>query len=291
MKSIYLCLSLVLALTASGWSVHFVRDDLGHAVAVPEHAHRLVCLTPSVTNTVYAIGAAADVVGITDYSFYPPEARRQKPSVGEVVRPSVEKIASLHPDLVIAQSVFNDPEILHELQRIGIPVFVVEASNLAGVYKAIASIGRVLSREREATALIEQLRARENKVRAMSQNKYKPSLFLVISMDPCITAGRDAFVTELIGAAGGRSVTADLPRDWLQINIEAVIPKRPDYILVVNGSPFGLKDMQQRAGWSSLEAVRQGRVIQVDDRIQYPSPVAFDALEELARRISALQAQ
>ena len=73
------------------------------------------------------------------------------------------------------------------------------------------------------------------------------------------------------------------------MNVEAILPRKPDYILLMKDGPVNLKDMQQRAGWSSLEAVRQGRVIVVDDRIQIPGPVAFDGLEDLARQIHAVQ--
>ena len=84
-------------------------------------------------------------------------------------------------------------------------------------------------------------------------------------------------------------MTDDLPQDWLQMNVEAILPRKPDYILLMKDGPVKLKDMQQRAGWSSLEAVRRGRVVVVDDRIQVPGPVAFDGLEDLARQIHAMQ--
>ncbi len=290
-RSIGLCFLLALALAPCAWSARTERDDAGRTVVIPDHLRRIVCLAPSITDTVYALGAASAVVGITDYTYYPPEAARQKPSVGEVLRPSLEKIVSLRPDLVIAVPALNDPETIRGLERAGITVFLLNVSSLAELYRAITTLGTLLDHEKEATALDEQLRARENKVRAQWQNRNRPSVFLVLSMDPCITAGRNAFLTELIAAAGAHSVTEDLPRDWLQVNLEAIIPKNPDYILLMKGSPFGARVMQARAGWNSLAAVRNGRVLQVDDRIQYPSPVAFDALEDLARQIHAAQSQ
>lgn len=288
MRSIRLCSLLLLALTSLAWGARLERDDTGRTMRIPDHVHRVVCLTPSVTNTIYALGAASDAVGVTDYTYYPPEAR-QKPHVGDVLHPSLEKIVSLRPDLVIAVSSLNDAETVRGLERTGIPVFLLNVSSLSELYRAVTTLGKLLDRQKEATVLVAQLRARENKVRAQWQTGNRPSVFLVLSMDPCITAGRNAFLTELISAAGARSVTEDLPRDWLQVNLEAIIPKKPDYILLMKGSPFGLKEMQRRAGWNSLEAVRSGRVIEVDDRIQYPSPVAFDALEDLARQIHAAQ--
>jgi iron complex transport system substrate-binding protein len=288
MKKLWLMV-LLLALTSCAGASHVERDDAGRSVAVPDHVHRVVALSPSLTNTVYALGAQSDLVGITNYTVYPAEAARQKPSVGAVVNPSLEKIVALHPDLVLALPEFNGAETIRGLERLGIPVFLFNTGNLANIYRTVELVGRLMGREKEATALIAQLRVRESKVRAQSASKVKPSVLLVLSIDPLITAGRNAFITEMISAAGARSVTDDLTQDWLQMNVESILPRKPDYILVMKDGPVSLKDMQQRAGWNSLEAVRQGRVIVADDRIQIAAPVAFEGLEDLARQIHAVQ--
>lgn len=266
-----------------------VRDDAGRPVAVPDHVHRLVSLSPSLTNTVYALGAENELVGITDYTLYPPEAARQKPSVGAVVNPSLERIVALHPDMVLALPEFNGAETIAGLERVGIPVFLFNTGNLSNIYRTIANVGQILGREQQATTLIASLHVRESKVRAQSATGPKPKVLLVLSVDPLITAGRNAFITEMIEAAGAKSATDDLKQDWLQMNVEAILPRNPDYILVMKDGPVRVKDMQQRAGWSSLQAVQRGRVVVVDDRIQIPGPVAFDGLEDLARQIHAMQ--
>jgi ABC-type Fe3+-hydroxamate transport system substrate-binding protein len=84
-------------------------------------------------------------------------------------------------------------------------------------------------------------------------------------------------------------VTADLSQDWLRVSLEAILPRKPDYILLLNSAPFGLDDMRSRAGWNSLDAVKFGRVLHADDRLQIPSPVAFDGLEDLAKQIQVAQ--
>jgi ABC-type Fe3+-hydroxamate transport system substrate-binding protein len=281
------CAVLVLVFALPAFAARVVTDDTGHRVTLPDHVHRIVCLAPSITDTVYAIGAGADVAGITDYTRYPPEAR-QKPSIGEVLRPSLERIAVLHPDLVIGIASFNDAETIRGIERMGIPVFLVNPSGLAGLYASIASIGRALGRETDAAAQVARLRERERRVRSQAAAK-RPSVFLAISLDPCITAGGGAFITELLSAAGADSVTADLAQEWINVNIEAVIPRKPEFILLLQDSPFGLKEMRERAGWRSLEAVRLGRVLRIDDRLQYPSPVAFDALEDFARQLRSAE--
>jgi iron complex transport system substrate-binding protein len=282
-STLLLALALI-AFTLPAAALRVVADETGRKVTLPDHVHRIVCLTPSITDTVYAIGAGDNVAGITDYTLYPPQAR-QKPSIGEILRPSLERIAVLHPDVVIGSAPLNDAETIRGIERMGIPVFLVNATGIEGIYNSIASIGRALGRETEAAALVGRLRERERKVRAQAAAGAHPSVFFAISIDPCITAGRRAFITELLSVAGARSVTDDIAQEWINVNIEAILPRKPKFILLLKDSPFGLKDMREHPGWSSLEAVRVGRVIQIDDRLQYPSPVAFDALEELARQL------
>jgi iron complex transport system substrate-binding protein len=276
-------LVIALGVSVQVFAVRVIADETGHKVTLPDHAHRIICLTPSVTDTVYAIGAGADVVGITDYTMYPAQAR-QKPSIGGVLRPSLERIAVLHPDVVIGVAGFNDSETIRGVERMGVPVFLVHASGIEGVYSSIASVGSALGRERESAALIAQLRNRERKVRLQAQAGKHPAVFFAISVDPCITAGHRAFLTELIDATGARSVTEDIAQEWANVSIEAIIPRKPDFVLLLKDSPFGLNEMRAHAGWRSLEAVR-------DDRLQYPSPVAFDALEDLARQLRSAESR
>ena len=276
-------------MSAPLWGAHREVDDAGRTVAVPDHVHRIVSLSPSLTDIVYALGAQNNLVGITDYTDYPPQAAREKPSVGAIVNPSLEKIFALHPDIVLALPAFNGADTIAGLQHLGLPVFLFNTSVVSDIYRNIASVGRVLGRDQQAVALIAQLRSREQRIEQQSVGKNKPKVLVVVAIEPLITAGRSAFMTEMITAAGAESVTQDVPQDWLQMNLEAVLPRRPDYIVLIQGGPVTLREMQQQPGWSALEAVRKGRIITVDNRIQIPSPVAFDGLEDLARQVHAVQ--
>lgn len=288
MRKLWPLLALLL-LPINLWAAHWERDQSGRAVAIPDHVHRVVSLAPSLTDTVYALGAASELAGITNYTDYPPQAAHEKPSVGAVVGPSLERIVALHPDLVLALPEFNGAETIAGLERLNVPVLCFETGNVAGIYRTVADVGRALGRRPEATRLIAELQAREKKVRDESAGQKRPSVLLVLSIDPLITAGKNAFITEMITVAGARSVTEDLPQDWLQMNVEAILPRDPDYILLMNNGPVTLNDLQQHAGWNSLAAVRRGRVMMLDARIQVPAPVAFDGLEVLARQIRAAQ--
>ncbi len=144
--------TMLLLLSLSARASRLVVDDLGRSVSVPDHAHRVICLTPSITDTVYAIGGGEDIAGITEYTHYPPQAAGQKPSIGDLLHPSLEKIAALHPDLAIAVATLNSAETVQAIERIGIPIFLVTDRGLAGLYQSISSIGLAMGYEREAAS-------------------------------------------------------------------------------------------------------------------------------------------
>jgi iron complex transport system substrate-binding protein len=285
------CALLLVCASIPAWASRVLQDETGRNVTVPDRVQKGVSLTPSITNTIYSLGASSQLVAVTDYTQYPPEAAKQKPSVGDILHPSLERIAALKPDVVIAVATLNSPDTIKSLERIGIPVFLIDGRGLAGLYRSVESIGRVLGRAQEATALAADLHAREQRVRAAARGGSSPSVLLVLSINPCITAGRGAFIIELITAAGARSVTSHINQDWIRIGVESLLPRKPDYLLAMMDAPFGLKDLQSRPGWNQLEAVRRGRIIRVDDRLQVPGPVAFDGLEEFARQLRAAEAK
>ena len=96
--------------------------------------------------------------------------------------------------------------------------------------------------------------------------------------------GKKAFITEVIEIAGGHSVTSDLEQEWPQISLEAVLERKPEALLLVRGSKMSSEQILSRPGWSTVPAIKNNRIYYVDDRIEIPSPVVFDALEELARQ-------
>ncbi|MGA2456477.1 MAG: cobalamin-binding protein [Terriglobales bacterium] len=260
-----------------------MTDELGRVVKVPEHPHRLVCLLPSVVDDVYALGAGADVIAVTDYTKYPAEARA-KASVGLPLAPSIETILSLHPDLVLGSGDLNRTETLQQLEKLGIAVFMVSPHGVEGIYRSIASLGQALNREESARELVSRLRGREAAVRQQVSGKPVVSILMPVWYDPIVTIGKHAFITDLIEIAGGHSVTSDLPQEWPQVSLEAVLAWAPEALLLVRGSKMSLEQIRGRPGWANLPAVKNNQIYYVDDRIDFPSPVAFDALEELAKQ-------
>jgi iron complex transport system substrate-binding protein len=283
MKQILSFLSMIVVLTIPGFASRTLTDETGRTVVVPDHPHRVICLMPTVTDTVYALGAGGDVVAISDYTKYP-AAALNKPSVGDLIKPSIETIVSLHPDLVIGMQPKGPMEVTDQLERAGIPIFLVSPHGIAGILHSVESIGMALNRTPEADVLVHSLQQRVNAVRSRTRGMPAPRVFMPVWYDPVTTIGRNAFITEIIAAAGGRSVTDDLPTEWPQISMEVVLERAPDALLLVRGGKTTLQVLEGRPGWSSMAAIKQQRAYYVDDRINLASPVAIDALEDLAKQ-------
>lgn len=283
MKRLLSLLSLTAVLAVPCFASRTLTDEMGRKVVVPNHPHRIICLMPTVTDTVFALGAGDDVVAISDYTKYPAAALK-KPSVGDLIKPSIEMILSLHPDLVIGTQPKGPMEVTDQLERVGIPIFLVSPHGIAGIFHSVESIGMALNRTAQADALIHSLQQRVDAVKARTKGQPAPRVFMPIWYDPITTIGKNAFITEIIEAAGGRSVTDDLPAEWPQISMEVVLERAPDALLLVRGGKTTLKVLQDRPGWSSMAAIQERRAYYVDDRINFASPIAIDALEDLAKQ-------
>jgi iron complex transport system substrate-binding protein len=278
-----LCAILLLFAAVPCFASRTLTDELGRTVVVPDHPHRLVCLVPSIVDDVYSLGAGDDVIAVSDYTKFPAQAEA-KPKIGAPMNPSLESIVALHPDLVLGSGDMNHVQTANQLESYGIPVFMVNPHGIAGIYTSILSLGKALHRESDAARLIQSLQVREQAVRRRVSGKPVVRVFMPVWYDPIVTIGRHAFITELIEAAGGASITSDIAQEWPQVSLEAIVAQRPDALLLVRNSKVSLSELSNLPGWDTLPAVRAGRVYYADSRIDLPSPVAIDALEDLAQQ-------
>jgi ABC-type Fe3+-hydroxamate transport system substrate-binding protein len=219
---------------------------------------------------------------VSDYTIFPPAALK-KPSIGSLVNPSIETILSFHPDLVVGTSIPGAAETAAKLNTVGVPVYLVDPHGLAGILHSVDSVGEALNRVPEATALNASLTRRIAAVKARTAGKPALKVLVPVWYDPIITIGKHAFITEIIEAAGARSVTDDLIPDWPQLSMETVVARAPDALLLFRGGKVSIDILRQRPGWNSLPAIQADKVYYVNSGIQESSPVAIDALEELAR--------
>ena len=261
-------------------------DSLGRTVKLKGPPRRIVSMAPSVTEMLFALGLGEEIVGVTDYCDYPPEAEK-KPKIGGYYRPSVERIISLSPDLVVATADGYNRDVVLKLEEAGIPVYVVNPRTVEGVIEEIERLGKVVGREREAAELAGEMRGRVEAVRrraaAIPPSK-RPRVFFEIGRDPLVTAGPNTFIDDLITLAGGINIAGDSPMPWPKFSIETVIERKPD--LIISASHVG----SPQSFWGRFDeipAVRKGLVFEVSDISKFvrPGPRIVEALEEMSAMI------
>jgi iron complex transport system substrate-binding protein len=262
------------------------RDMTGREVAVALPASRIVCLVPSVTELIYALGAQARLVGRTDFCDDPP-AVRARPSVGGMVAPNLESIVALRADLVIGTTEGSREETFGQLRRLGVAVYLVRVHRVADALDLVARVGLLAGRGAAVGPLVDHMKAEVARVQARVKPFRAPRVLYVLWPEPLIVPARDALVSELIGLAGGRSVT-DVPGDaYPRFSLEAAVAAAPEVIILAShGSRSGAVEREKWERLAALPAIRSGRLHTVSgDLLHRYGPRMIDGLDQLARAI------
>ena len=259
-----------------------VVDDLRRMVDLPHPAERIVSLAPSITECLFALGAADQVKGVTDFCNYPPEAGL-KPHVGGMINPSIEAVVGLEPDLIVLSMEGIIREDFRRLTSFGTPVFVSNPRTLEGIYRSLRALGTLTGKEAIARHFVAGLTSRENAIRSAAEGKPPVRVLLFVSVQPLMCAGSNTFIDELLRVAGGTNLASRAHGTYPQYSRENVITDDPEVIIVMS-------DILARGAtltalfpeWGSVDAVRKGRVFRIDaDIVSRPGPRALDALEKL----------
>jgi len=279
-----LALMLVTVLAPATAAALNVTDQTGRRVTLPAPPRRMVSLVPSVTEALFALGAQDLLVGVTDFCDYPPAARR-KPSVGGMLAPSLETLVMLGPDLVIATTAGNREETFAQIERLRIPVYLVNPASVADMLDVISRLGALTGHEAAATRLVASLDSRIKAVAARVATRPRPRVLYVLWPEPLIVPGRGSLVSELLALAGGDSVTADGAQPYPRFSLEAAVARAPEVILLAShGSRQGPMARDKWERFSGLPAVKSGKLYTVDGNLLHRyGPRVVDGLETLAR--------
>jgi len=290
--AVAVCLGLLLAACSTGnnktdtrANLHQITDEAGRTITVPDTVTRFISLAPNLTEIVYAIGAGDGLVGRTTYCNYPPEAKKVE-EVGDTLKPSIEKIIALRPQVVFVSTASQLEAFTSELDAHHIAVYVTDSHDLAGVFRSIERVADLLKRRPQADELLKQLRARVAAVEEKVKSRPPVKVFYQVSDEPLYTIGRDAFLTDLIRRAGGVSVTADVPGAWPRYSAESALAAKPEAIVLPTGGSMGDANSNVAKALKRSPAVANGRVYKInDDHLSRPGPRSVDGLEELARAL------
>ena len=249
---------------------------------------RIVSLAPSITEILFDLGLNQEIAGVTDFCDYP-EAALNKPKIGGFVNPSIEKVVSLKPELIIATRDGNRPETIQTLEDVGFSVYVTDPKGFDGVMKTVKDIGEVVGRGDESRRIIRKMMIKkEHIIITLTQSLPKPSVFFQVGEAPMITVGRETLANDLIRLAGGRSVSENERMDYPVYSIETVISKAAEVIIIssMENKKSFLNLIKMWQNWKSIPAVKWKAIYVVDSNlVDRPSPRIIEGLEEMVRMI------
>lgn len=245
---------------------------------------RIVCLTEETVETLYLLGQADRIVGVTGYAVRPPRVRTEKPRVGAFTSADVPKILALAPDLVLT---FSDlqADIAAALIRDGIEVHAFNQRSVAGILSMIRRLGAMVGAGEAAEALASGYAARLDRV-AATPRPHRPRVWVEEWDDPLIAG--IGWVSELVAIAGGEDILADraarpAARDRI-VTPDEVARRAPEVILASwCGKKVVPARIAARPGWSAVPAVAQGRIHEIKaPLILSPGPAALtDGLDAI----------
>jgi iron complex transport system substrate-binding protein len=261
--------------------------------AEPQYPQRIISMSPSITETLFALGVGDRVVGVTDFCIYPKEACAL-PTIGGLLNPSVEAWIRLKPDLIIHQD--DSHKLRVNAQNLGIRTLSISTNRLQNIFEAIQTLGEVLGCETAALALIHKLQSGIQDQKARLQGVQKKSTLLLLNEggDPngaLYAVGRSTFLGELLELAGGENVLTDPTINYPKISKEYILRHSPEVIIQAGPhsnftSQEKIEKLKQWQRFPTLTAVKNKAIYFVGaDYILIPGPRLLNILDHFARVI------
>ena len=265
------------------------EDDLHREVLIPDPVTSVVTLAPSLTETLYFLGAE-DLIKAVDINSDYPESLSELPRItGWDMAVNYEELLALEPDLILASEMTALDEISN-MEDLGLTVFCVKnPADFPELFESILVIGDVIGKTAEAEALTASLEDRVAEIESvMADVEETPLVFYEIdATDPAKpwTAGRGTFISQLIRMAGGINLGDQLDGGWIQVGLEALLDADPEVILL-GDSMYGAtaEAASQRPGWDEISAVKNGLLYEFDDNlVTRPGPRLVEGYSLIAR--------
>lgn len=289
LQDFFIAVAAVLVLATAGEARAAIQltDDLGRTLTLASPARRIVTLAPFLTELVFAAGAGDGVVGVSAYSDYPPEARRL-PVVSSAVQVSLEQVAALKPDLVLAWRDSFRREDIERVSRLGAAVFVAHGRRLEDVPRLLAAIGAATAHD--VAPAVARFRGEVEALRADYAARAPLAVFLEIWHRPLTTISGAHFMNDALEICGARNLFRDAAGVAPQVSWEEVYRRDPPVIV---GAGSAASDAEFRANWSAratLSAVRSGKLVWVDaDTIQRPTTRTPRGIRQLCERLDRVR--
>ncbi|HEY2162836.1 MAG TPA: helical backbone metal receptor [Gemmatimonadaceae bacterium] len=238
------------------------RDDFGDSVVVDpsRRPSRIVSLNPTTTEILFAIGAGSRLVGRSTYDVFPGDAKSVT-DVGVPLRPNVEAVLAVHPDLVILYASADNRPAAQRFQQAGLRTLALKIDSIGQFERDTRLLGRLTGDSAVAFTLVDSVAATLDRVRAATKNLPRPTVFIPTWDRPLIAIGGGSFLSQLLDIAGARNIYEDIATPSAIVTIEDVAKRNPDYVLT---SPAAAPTVGTEQKWRALSAVRQKHVLVYD---------------------------
>jgi len=280
------CLLLLLHIPAHGQEGLFT-DEIGRKVRIPNSPKRIVSMAPNLTEILFILGLQEEIVGVTDFCDYP-EAALTKQRIGGYVNPSIEKIVSLKPDLILGIKEGNRRDTVQRLSDLGFSVYVVDPVGFEGIIKTIDHIGEVVRRREKSAEIIRKMTKKKEAVVRLTRSLPRPKVFFQIGFSPIVTVGKGSLGDDLIRLAGGRSISENESGSYPVYGVETILSKAPEVIILssMDSKRDYLNLMKMWQSWKELPAVKTNAIYVIDSNlVDRPTPRAVEGLEAMAGMI------
>ena len=258
-----------------------VTDDRGKSISIKSESRRIVSISPSNTEILYALGLGDRIVGVTNFCDYPPEAK-EKPKIGDM-NVSVEKVLSLQPDLILAHGKLNDG-IIRQLEGLNLTVVALDPESIIGVKRDILLVGRVCGQESVAKQLDSRIAKAIEQVTLRNKGKAGARTLVAIQANPLWVAGPKTLVGEMLSICNAENIAADARPGFNTFPIERALARDPQVIVV--GRESERKFLIKSPVWKNTTAVRSDRVVVINpDLLVRPGPRLVEGLQLLEKAV------
>lgn len=279
--------AFALALPPAAHAAISVTDDAGRTVSLSRPARRIVSLAPHATELLFAAGAGPSVVGVAEFSDYPPEAARIA-SVGSGLSLDLERILQLKPDLIVGWNNGIAATQLSRLESLGIPIYKSEPYDFATIAHSLERLARLAGSDATGSAAAKAFRARWQDLKARYQERRPVTVFYQIWRSPLMTLNGSHLVSSALTLCGGRNIFAALPQLAPTVGMEAVLKADPEAIVASSGEQDDVF-----APWRpfpGLKAVARDNLVLIDGALMNRAgPRILDGTEDLCRKLDAVR--
>lgn len=257
-----LCAALVLPMAVARAQPVSGTDDSGHAIRLPRPAQRVIALGPHLTEQVFALGAGAQVVGVSRFSDFP-EAAQRLPVVGDAVAIAHEQIARLQPDLILVWRTGFPERARAPLRALGVPVFESEIRSVPELARSLRTLGVLLGRPEAGQAEASRVEQQWTQLQADYARRRPVRVFYQLWHRPLMTVNREHLISQAIGACGGVNVFGELPALTPTVSWEAAVQRNPELIAMA-GAPSDHPELGQWPRFPAVAAVHHQRYALID---------------------------